>query len=160
MTLRPFESLTVVSSKVEGREAQGHPEPSRGLTAWAAREHHRFEAAGKPFVYLVPSAAIFALDEAADAVLRTVSRRPHTRDELAAVLAEDVGAELARSRGDLDATLEELARVRAIGEVTAEVNPRRGDDAPMPRIIPLAPFPLTTMVLNVTNQCNLSCEYC
>jgi uncharacterized protein len=29
-----------------------------------------------------------------------------------------------------------------------------------PKIIPLAPFPLTTMVLNVTNQCNLSCTYC
>ncbi len=27
-------------------------------------------------------------------------------------------------------------------------------------MIPLAPFPLTTMVLNVTNQCNLSCTYC
>ncbi len=34
------------------------------MTAWAAREHHRFEAAGKPFVYLVPSAAIFELDDA------------------------------------------------------------------------------------------------
>ena len=32
--------------------------------------------------------------------------------------------------------------------------------APVPRVIPLAPFPLTTMVLNVTNQCNLSCTYC
>ena len=30
-------------------------------------EHHRFEAAGQPFVYLVPSAAIFALDDTADA---------------------------------------------------------------------------------------------
>ena len=27
-------------------------------------------------------------------------------------------------------------------------------------MIPLTPFPLTTMVLNVTNQCNLSCTYC
>ena len=32
------------------------------MTAWVAREHHRFEAAGKPFVYLVPSAAIFAAE--------------------------------------------------------------------------------------------------
>ena len=57
------------------------------MTAWGAREHHRFEAAGKPFVYLVPSAAIFELDEAADAVLRTLSERPRTRNELAAALA-------------------------------------------------------------------------
>ena len=27
-------------------------------------------------------------------------------------------------------------------------------------MLPLTPFPLTTMVLNVTNQCNLSCTYC
>ena len=107
---------------------------------WAAREHHRFEAAGKPFVYLVPSAAIFEIDETADAVLSALRERPRTREELAG--------------GDsIDAALAELLRVQAIGEV----------DAPptkTPKIIPLAPFPLTTMVLNVTNQCNLSCEYC
>jgi uncharacterized protein len=110
------------------------------MIAWGAREHHRFEAAGKPFVYLVPSAAIFELDEAADAVLRTLSERPRTRDELAAGI-------------EVDAALAELARVQAIGEVNAPV-------AATPKVIPLAPFPLTTMVLNVTNQCNLSCEYC
>ena len=107
---------------------------------WAAREHHRFEAAGKPFVYLVPSAAIFEIDETADAVLSALRERPRTREELA-------------SGDDIDAALAELLRVQAIGEL----------DAPptkTPKIIPLAPFPLTTMVLNVTNQCNLSCEYC
>src|SRR5881392_1755031 len=82
------------------------------MSAWVAREHHRFEAAGKPFVYLVPSAAIFALDDHADFVLRLLSTAPHTREE------------------------------------------------PTPKVIPLTPFPLTTMVLNVTNQCNLSCTYC
>jgi uncharacterized protein len=114
------------------------------MTAWAAREHHRFEAAGKPFVYLVPSAAIFALDDAADRILRTVSQQPRTRDELTDGFGDPA---------DLDATLSELARIRAIGEIDAP-------PAPQPKVIPLAPFPLTTMVLNVTNQCNLSCEYC
>ena len=75
--------------------------------AWAAREHHRFQAAGKPFVYLVPSAAIFELDESADAVLRTVATGPRTRDELTSTL------------GDIDAALAELLRVQAIGEVSA-----------------------------------------
>src|SRR5438045_3472556 len=46
---------------------------------WAAREHHRFEAAGRPFVYLVPSAAIFELDEASDSVLRTLVERSKHR---------------------------------------------------------------------------------
>jgi uncharacterized protein len=109
--------------------------------AWAAREHHRFEAAGKPFVYLVPSAAIFELDEGADAVLRTLAQQPRTRDELMSEL------------GDVDEALAELTRVQAIGEMHAP-------PTVTPKIIPLAPFPLTTMVLNVTNQCNLSCTYC
>src|SRR5215471_8663875 len=112
-------------------------------TLWTAREHHRFESAGQPFVYLVPSAAIFALDSSSDAVLRTVTERPRTRDELQAVMPEV----------DLDAALEELLRVQAIGEMSAP-------KVPTPKVIPLAPFPLTTMVLNVTNQCNLACTYC
>src|SRR4029077_16231074 len=136
------------------------------MTVWGAREHHRFEAAGKPFVYLVPSAAIFELDEAADAVLQTLRERPRTREELTAALAgsdtvsapgsdpvSDPGSDRVSDRVDVDAALAELARVQAIAEVNAPV-------APTPKVIPLAPFPLTTMVLNVTNQCNLSCEYC
>jgi uncharacterized protein len=114
------------------------------MTAWVAREHHRFEAAGQPFVYLVPSAAIFALDDRADAVLRALATAPHTREELMDRFGD----------GDsLDATLAELVRVRAVGEVSAP-------EVTHPKVIPLVPFPLTTMVLNVTNQCNLSCEYC
>src|SRR5262249_17820052 len=123
------------------------------MTAWAAREHHRFEAAGKPFVYLVPSAAIFELDEAADSLLRALSERPHTREELG-------GLE------NVDDTLAELTRVQAIaliGDGPGTERGRTGDgpgSVPRSKVIPLTPFPLTTMVLNVTNQCNLSCTYC
>ena len=127
------------------------------MIVWGAREHHRFEAAGKPFVYLVPSAAIFELDDAADAVLRTLSERPQTRDELAVLMGSmgsDTGSDtVSDPAGGLDAALAELARVQAIGQVDTKA-------PPTPKVIPLAPFPLTTMVLNVTNQCNLSCEYC
>jgi uncharacterized protein len=131
--------------------SQGHPEPRRGATAWAAREHHRFEAAGKPFVYLVPSAAIFEIDEAADALLRTLRERPHTREELALLQGQgEAGFE------QVDDTLAELARVRAVAPIgEAEAAPVR---PPASKVIPLVP--LTTMVLNVTNQCNLSCTYC
>ena len=120
------------------------PGRGRAMTAWAAREHHRFEAAGKPFVYLVPSAAIFALDTAADTLLQTLAGRALTREELSAMFPDETA---------LDATMGELVRVQAIGEVNAP-------PAKTPKVIPLAPFPLTTMVLNVTNQCNLSCTYC
>src|SRR5262249_2065133 len=113
-----------------------------------AGEFHRFPGAGKPFVYLVPSAAVFALDEASEAVLDTLSAKQRTRDGL--------GSELG-SRFDpmlLDETISELARVRAIGDVTP-----LPVVAKPPKVFPLMPFPLTTMVLNVTNQCNLSCAY-
>ena len=117
------------------------------MNAWGLREHHRFEAAGRPFVYLVPSAAVFALDEAADAVMLALGERPRTREELLSELAPLHASER------LSETFDELARVRAIGEVAVR-------QQPPPKVFPLTPFPLTTMVLNVTNQCNLSCTYC
>jgi len=110
-------------------------------------ESHRFVAAGRPYAYLVPSAAVFALDEAAEAVLDALEAQPRSRDDLVAGLSYRFAAPT------LDETIAELARVRAIRSV--EVAP-----APMLKIFPLTPFPLTTMVLNVTNQCNLSCAYC
>jgi uncharacterized protein len=117
------------------------------MNAWGLREHHRFEAAGRPFVYLVPSAAVFALDEAANAVMLALGERPRTREELLSELAPLHASE------HLSETFDELARVRAIGEVTVR-------QPPPAKVFPLTPFPLTTMVLNVTNQCNLNCTYC
>jgi uncharacterized protein len=98
----------------------------------------------------VPSAAIFALDDTADDIMRRLTERPYTRDELEAELAERHG------HAELEDTIAELARVRAIGELIVP----GADSAPPPKIFPLTPFPLTTMVLNVTNQCNLACTYC
>ena len=112
-----------------------------------AGESHRFVAAGRPYTYLVPSAAIFALDDAAAAVLDELESRPRTRDELVADLSDRFDGSA------LDETIAELARIRAIRDVEARATPA-------PKILPLTPFPLTTMVLNVTNQCNLSCTYC
>jgi uncharacterized protein len=110
-------------------------------------EYHRFEAAGQQFVYLVPSAAVFALDGPADAILRALADRSRTRGDLVDELSEVF------PRAEVDETITELERVRAIGDVHVP-------DKPLPKFFPLTPFPLTTMVLNVTNQCNLSCTYC
>ena len=41
-----------------------------------------------------------------------------------------------------------------IGEIDGEAGRR------LPKIIPLRPVPLQTLVVNVTNQCNLACTYC
>lgn len=108
------------------------------------REFHRFEAAGQPFVYLVPSAAVFALDVVSDAVLRELGAGDRSSDDLISGLNHRFDSRA------VSETIAELLRVRAIGE--------RVPDPPRPKLLPM--IPLATMVLNVTNKCNLSCTYC
>src|ERR1700738_2957140 len=117
------------------------------MIALVRREFHLFSAAGKNFLYLVPSAAIFALDDATSAVLRAVGEARQPEDGVVASLAGRFDTD--RGRG----AIAELLQVRAIGY---EHQP--ADTAP--RVLPMMPFPLSTMVLNVTNQCSLSCTYC
>ncbi len=118
------------------------------MTAVAAREMHRFRASGREYVYLVPSAAIFALDAAAGAIL--------DRLDGGRVSAETLVSDLAGRfpEAELRESLEELARAQAIGPARVAL-PMLPPKAALPQ-----PFPLTTLVLNVTNQCNLSCTYC
>src|SRR5207249_8164348 len=111
------------------------------------REFHLFQAAGRDFLYLVPSAAVFALDETTSAALRAIVEHRCAEDAVVAALADRFGAEAVR------AAVAELLQVRAIGY---EHQP----DDQAPRLLPMMPFPLSTMVLNVTNQCNLACTYC
>jgi len=124
------------------------------MSVWAARDHHRFEAAGRPFVYLAPSAAVFALDDPADKVLASLSQGPATSEELAIRLSEHM------SGTAVEQTLAELARVHAVGMLAPARTEPQPTEGTRPKVIPLAQFPLSTMVLNVTNQCNLSCTYC
>jgi uncharacterized protein len=111
------------------------------------REFHSFHAAGREFVYLVPSAAIFELDETASAVVASLRRAEMPASDL----VRDLGERF--TPGEVAETIRELLRVRAIGESGI---PER----PVEKLMPPENFPLTTMVLNVTNQCNLSCTYC
>jgi len=113
----------------------------------ALREFHPFRAADKEFVYLVPSAAVFELDGPASAIVESLRGRSMSRSDLASQLNALFPA------GEVEDTIAELMRVRAIGEVGVPVDT-------LPKIMPPENFPLTTMVLNVTNQCNLSCTYC
>ncbi|HXV85162.1 MAG TPA: quinohemoprotein amine dehydrogenase maturation protein [Gemmatimonadales bacterium] len=117
------------------------------MTLLGLREMHRFQAAGRPFVYLVPSAAVFQLDPLSVAVLDLLDTRVLSADQLAGWLAPRFSA------ADVRRTVAELGEVRAIG--SAEALPE-----PPPVELPPEGFPLTTMVLNVTSKCNLSCTYC
>ncbi len=120
---------------------------ARTAVPLTTREYHPFEAAGRRFVYMVPSAAVFGLDETSAAVLDVLGERKMSADDLADDLAERFVPD------DVRQTVSELMQVQAIGEAGVL-------QEPMSRQMPPTPFPLTTMVLNVTNQCNLSCGYC
>ena len=117
------------------------------MNALAPREFHRFEAGGKSFVYLVPSAGVFALDDTADAVLSALGERSMTHEQISDALGERF------ERTEVDSTIDELRQLHAIGEAGVL-------QEPMPKVMPPQEFPLSTMVLNVTNKCNLSCTYC
>ncbi|MGQ0641694.1 MAG: quinohemoprotein amine dehydrogenase maturation protein [Gemmatimonadaceae bacterium] len=110
-------------------------------------EYHAFEADGAPYVYLVPSAAVFRLDAACGAVLDTLGDAVVAPDSLIASLGERFSVPVVRS------AIHELLAARAIRSVAA----------PVERVTPTPPkkrIPLTTLVLNVTSKCNLACTYC
>ena len=97
-------------------------------------EFHQF-GEGR-YLYLVPSAGIFELDDTCRAVLSRLENGEAPREELVAIGGED--------------TVEELHRAHAITT--------NGFSTPLQQ--PPPDFPLQTLVMNLTNQCNLSCQYC
>jgi uncharacterized protein len=112
--------------------------------AYTQGEIHAFEAAGQRFLYLVPSGGIVDVNPVANAVLERVKATPASREELASTLPFPAP--------DIHEAIDELSGFRAILENgTAIEDP--------PQDLP-DKFPLQTMVLNLTNQCNLSCGYC
>jgi uncharacterized protein len=115
--------------------------------ALTLREFHPFEAFGARFLYMVPSAGIFRMDDVACAVLDLLAEGDRTADDVCDALASRFGNDRVRE------TLDELTEIRAVGEVGVPA-------AQVPNDLPPADFPLNTVVLNVTNKCNLACTYC
>ena len=109
-------------------------------------EFHKFEGGGRQFLYLVPAGAIFEVDEGVAAVIDALSTGEAPLEDLLATLAD-------RGYGFDDASelLREMLFSRAI--VTGEPAPEPVESAP-------ANFPLQSLVMNLTNQCNLACTYC
>jgi uncharacterized protein len=102
---------------------------------------HRVEIEGRHYAFLVPSSVFLELDADARFLLDSLENGPKSLEELA---ADPAKAE----------ALRELAQVGAVQ--------RAG-----PTLVPMAaktetpaPPPLSSLVLNVTNSCNLSCRYC
>ena len=110
------------------------------------REYHAFDAAESRFLYLVPSGAIFALDDIGRDVTECLGEQERAPEELIELL-------LGRGyeRRQIQAALVELEQ----SEVVA-----RGEAVRETPTIPGRTFPLQRIVLNVTNQCNLACGYC
>ena len=113
---------------------------------YKAGEFHSFEGGGQEYLYLVPSGGIFALNNLSSAIIKILRAGEHTEAELISALT---------SRGftntEIEEAIEELYQSHAI--TTGDGFEADVQQAPMP-------FPLQTLVLNVTNQCNLSCKYC
>jgi len=109
-------------------------------------EFHPFAAGGHRFLYLVPAGAIFELDAAAQTVIDRMAGGEASHDDLLAQLdAQNV------STPDAQELIVELYQSRVI--TAGDIKPEPLQEAP-------ADFPLQTLVLNLTNQCNLSCQYC
>jgi uncharacterized protein len=111
------------------------------------REFHPFESAGEHFLYMVPSAGVFHVDKPSWEVLKALDEGPLSIEDLTTSLTGRFEAH------EVANAVEELQDIHAIGDVRL----------PPTRSLPVIPpdnFPLTTMVLNVTNKCNLACTYC
>jgi uncharacterized protein len=109
-------------------------------------ELHPFEGGSRRFVYLVPAGAVFELDAAAEKLVARLGLGEAAHTELVSELMA-AGYTL----DDASELLEELyqAHVIVTGETVKE-----------PLANPPADFPLQSLVMNLTNQCNLSCSYC
>jgi len=109
-------------------------------------EFHSFQGADRRFLYLVPAGAVFELDSAAEKLIERLSQGEASHEQLMAELVES-----GFSYADADELIGELYGSHVIVS---------GDTVLEPLANPPADFPLQSLVMNLTNQCNLSCTYC
>ncbi len=116
------------------------------VTQLALGEFHQFKTGDVDFLYLVPSGGIFAVSPAGRESISLLREQPLPADQLLAALVEKGHAE-----ADAQEAITDLFDAHAIRDS------RGFDDPPQD---PVENFPLQSLVLNLTNQCNLSCQYC
>jgi len=109
-------------------------------------EFHRFESAGANFLYLVPAGAIFAVDTAVGKLIECLASGELPHDQL----VDDLAAS-GLTIEDAEELIEEMVHANVIlGRDSIPDPPSKLPDV----------FPIQTLVMNLTNQCNLSCQYC
>src|SRR5580704_8011073 len=109
-------------------------------------EFHRFEAEGARFLYLVPAGAIFAVDSAVGKLIHCLTPGEMSHEQLVdSLVADGIGI----------ADAEELIAEMALSNVILAHDSVPEEPTPLPDV-----FPIQTLVMNLTNQCNLSCQYC
>src|SRR5262245_53480599 len=112
------------------------------MSAYKLGEFHQFCGAGHEYLYLVPSGAIFALDDLSSAIINRLGKGECGKEELVSSLTAQ-----GFIASDVEEAIDELYQSHAIAN---------GNGFPDEVQRPPMPFPLQTLVLNVTNQCNLS----
>ena len=121
------------------------------MIALVRREYHAFQAAG----------ARLPLSRAERRRLRsstTWPRRCSTPSPSGHDRVDRAGRRALQRRFDAAEVDDDHRRTARRARASATSRARRR--AAAARCLPMKPFPLTTMVLNVTNQCNLACTYC
>lgn len=115
-------------------------------TIFRKGEFHAFDAGGRKFVYSVPGGGIFAPGPVALDALEVIGDGELSASQaVAGLMAKGHDAATARE------TLAELFQVRVLADQHGFYDPPQE---------PVENFPLQSIVLNLTNQCNLSCHYC
>lgn len=116
------------------------------MTAYSIGDVHLFEGGGESYAYLASSGGIVALDRISTQILRRLEDASVERPQLISGLAGEGFDPEQVSEG-----IDELYQMSAIRTGIRSM----AQSQPLPES-----FPLQTLVLNVTNQCNLSCHYC
>jgi uncharacterized protein len=109
---------------------------------YATAQHRRARGKDSTYVWATRSAALAALDAEALAVL----------DQFAAPQDPERWFGADEFTGEKRKSFDALAALGLLEPVDFQV--------PIPPDLPPMPYPLGTLVLNVTNKCNLSCTYC
>jgi uncharacterized protein len=116
------------------------------INTYKLGEFHPFQGGGQDYLYLVPSGAIFAMDDLSFAIINRLGEGECEKEDLVSNLTAQ-----GFTQPDIEEAIDELYQSHAIAN---------GNGFPTEIQKPPMPFPLQTLVLNVTNQCNLSCKYC